>query len=162
MGGFDIVVSHMDDEGMWSEPENLGYPINSVDDEEGFVMSVDGRRGYFSSGTQNLHDAATEYFGEKDLYFIDMPDMELANLTVLRGHINVAEGEKLPESAMIYITNKQTGEVILAPPRIRDGAFFAILPACLEYTIDYQVHDKTFYTEDITVPCESDPRRGPR
>ena len=33
MGGFDIFRSERKEDGSWSDPENLGYPINTPDDE---------------------------------------------------------------------------------------------------------------------------------
>ena len=49
-GGYDIFRSVYDSaSGEWSQPENLGYPVNTPDDEIFFQMSVDGRRGYFAS-----------------------------------------------------------------------------------------------------------------
>lgn len=49
-GGYDIFRSVYDSAaGEWSPPENLGYPVNTPDDEIFFQMSADGRRGYFAS-----------------------------------------------------------------------------------------------------------------
>ena len=49
MGGYDVFVSHLNEAGIWSEPENLGTPINSPDDDMCFVISASGRFGYLSS-----------------------------------------------------------------------------------------------------------------
>lgn len=48
MGGFDIFRTRFVD-GRWTKPENLGWPINSPDDDLYFVLAPDGRTGYFSS-----------------------------------------------------------------------------------------------------------------
>jgi len=49
-GGYDIFRSVYDSARQeWSEPENLGYPVNTPDDEIYFQISKDGRRGYFAS-----------------------------------------------------------------------------------------------------------------
>ena len=49
-GGYDIFKSVYDSlSGEWSEPENLGYPVNTPDDEIFFRASKDGRVGYYSS-----------------------------------------------------------------------------------------------------------------
>ncbi len=63
MGGFDIFKSTVDDNGVWSEPENLGYPINTPDDDVYYYMSSNGLRGYLSS-----YRAGGA--GEKDIYEI--------------------------------------------------------------------------------------------
>jgi Tol biopolymer transport system component len=49
MGGFDIFVTEIDDQGKWTTPRNLSYPINSPDDDLCFVISANGRHGYCSS-----------------------------------------------------------------------------------------------------------------
>jgi outer membrane protein OmpA-like peptidoglycan-associated protein len=48
MGGYDIFKSVYQN-GKWSEPENLGWPINTPDDDVYFVMSASGQHGYYSS-----------------------------------------------------------------------------------------------------------------
>ncbi len=149
MGGFDIFMTEMNDDGTWTSPKNLGSPLNSTDDDAFFVTTADGRRGYFSS------DKIGGY-GEKDIYFVDLPsDMEAEGLTVLKGYIIPAPGEELPPSTILYVTDKATGEVKTYKPRQRDGVYVAILPPCKEYNLDYRVNDKTVHTEDIFVECES-------
>ena len=66
---------------------NIGYPLNTVDDDVFFVTTADGRRGYFSS------DKIGGY-GEKDIYFVDFPDeMGAEGLAVLKGFIIPPPGE---------------------------------------------------------------------
>ncbi|MBL0126502.1 MAG: PD40 domain-containing protein [Flavobacteriales bacterium] len=149
MGGFDIFKTELQDDGTWTVPTNLGYPLNTVDDDVFFITTADGRRGYFSS------DQIGGY-GEKDIYFVDLgADAESEGLTVLKGYIIPAPGESLPPSTILYVTDKSTGEVKTYKPRQRDGVYVAILPPCREYNLDYRVNDKTVHTEDIFVECES-------
>ena len=49
LGGYDIFMSRLDDNGKWSIPVNIGYPINTEADEAGFFVSTDARTGNFSS-----------------------------------------------------------------------------------------------------------------
>lgn len=68
MGGFDIFVSQrVSNE--WTKPMNLGYPINTADDDIYFVLSGDSRTGYYASGKEGG-------YGEKDIYIIRMPALE--------------------------------------------------------------------------------------
>lgn len=71
MGGFDIFVSTLSDEGIWAEPENMGFPINTTSDDIGFMMTIDGKKGYYSSARdahENAHinnlDIYEVFFGE--------------------------------------------------------------------------------------------------
>jgi outer membrane protein OmpA-like peptidoglycan-associated protein len=49
MGGFDIFFSKIQKDGTWSEPQNIGYPINTRNDDLGFIVSTSGEKAYFSS-----------------------------------------------------------------------------------------------------------------
>ncbi len=149
MGGFDIFYSQMGEDGEWSKPVNVGYPLNTVDDDIFFVTSADGRRAYYSSRQEGG-------FGEKDLYMVDLPESERAPcLTVLKGFVVSPEGTRVPESTTIYVTNSETGVTSQYKPRLRDGVFVAILPPCVDYSVDYRVNGKSIAVEDIHVPCET-------
>jgi outer membrane protein OmpA-like peptidoglycan-associated protein len=54
MGGYDVYVSHRISGIEWSEPQNLGYPINSTDDDLFFSPTKDPNVGYFA-----LHDSSS-------------------------------------------------------------------------------------------------------
>ncbi|HSN50688.1 MAG TPA: hypothetical protein VLR52_05605, partial [Bacteroidales bacterium] len=53
LGGYDIFYSRLAENGTWSKPVNIGYPINSPEDEAGFFVSTDGQTGYFTSNKFN-------------------------------------------------------------------------------------------------------------
>lgn len=53
LGMRDIFVSHLQENGDWSEPENIGDIVNSPFDEEGVSISKDGKTLYFSSTGHN-------------------------------------------------------------------------------------------------------------
>jgi outer membrane protein OmpA-like peptidoglycan-associated protein/tetratricopeptide (TPR) repeat protein len=49
LGGFDVFYSQYNGLGQWSEPKNMGYPINTENDELGLMVSANGKRIFFSS-----------------------------------------------------------------------------------------------------------------
>lgn len=55
MGGYDIFMSTLED-GVWSQPKNMGYPINSTFDEKHFILSADGKTAYLSSNRDGVYD----------------------------------------------------------------------------------------------------------
>ena len=67
LGGQDIFRSIRHDDGTWSIPENLGYPINTHGDESGFVINGLGNKAYFSS------DQLENNNKKLDIYEIDLP-----------------------------------------------------------------------------------------
>ncbi|MTI29610.1 hypothetical protein E1171_02195 [Cytophagales bacterium RKSG123] len=46
-GGFDLYASEKEGE-RWANPQNLGYPINTHDDQVSFFVSLDGKTAYYS------------------------------------------------------------------------------------------------------------------
>ena len=66
MGGYDIFMSTLVD-GVWSQPVNMGYPINSEFDEKHFILSSDGKTAYISSNRD----------GDYDIYQVDMTNYTL-------------------------------------------------------------------------------------
>lgn len=149
MGGFDIFYSTLGEDENWSKPENIGYPLNTVDDDVFFFPSADQKRAYYSSRKEEGH-------GLKDIYMIDMPDTPIeTDLAVLKGFIIAAPGEDLPEDCYILVTNNKNGEITEYSPRARDGAYVAVLPPCSGYHIEYVVNQDIIQEEFINVPCES-------
>ncbi|MGI4743599.1 MAG: OmpA family protein [Janthinobacterium lividum] len=71
MGGYDIFKSTLNAQGQWSEPENLGWPINTPDDDVYFVLSASGQHGYYSSDQPGG-------LGGKDIYCVTFLGPEAA------------------------------------------------------------------------------------
>jgi len=68
MGGFDVFKTTLDlKNNEWSEPVNLGYPINTPDDDIYIVFSKDGKRAYYSSVRE-------DGMGYTDIYLITIPE----------------------------------------------------------------------------------------
>lgn len=64
MGGYDLFRSDLQSNGLWSKPENLGYPLNTPDDNVFFCPVDKGNGGYISLTLEN------EGYGKADLYKI--------------------------------------------------------------------------------------------
>lgn len=68
MGGYDVFKSTFDPKtNEWSEPQNLGYPINTPDDDIYFVITKDAKRAYYSSVRE-------DGMGYTDIYMITIPE----------------------------------------------------------------------------------------
>ncbi len=93
MGGFDIFFSMMGDSG-WTPPQNMGYPINTTDDDIFYVVSADGKRGYFSS-------VRAEGKGEQDIYMVTIPQRTVIPVTLLKGKVSFTG---IKDTMMAYVT----------------------------------------------------------
>ncbi len=51
-GGLDVFVSYLGEDSNFSQPQNIGAPINSPMDDFGFIMNAETRKGYFSSNRE--------------------------------------------------------------------------------------------------------------
>ncbi len=147
MGGFDIFVSMIEEDKKFSEPYNMGYPINTPGDDIFFVTSPDGKRGYFSSSKEGGK-------GEKDIYVMFIPDAKEKPLALFKGSILPADGEKLPDDLEIVVINKETGEIVGRYRPKANGSFSTILPPNKNYNFSYQSKGEEFYNEDLYVSNE--------
>lgn len=149
MGGFDIMFTTIIDDNTFGEITNIGYPINTTDDDVFYISSVDGKRGYFSS-------AKDGGYGEKDIYMVSIPESKEKPLALFKGQIIPAPGETLPEDLMIVVKDKETGEIVgTYKPRLVNGVFSTILPPGKEYNFSYQApQGEEFYNEDVFVTNE--------
>jgi len=94
MGGFDIFYSKMDDKGIFYSPKNLGNPINTDKDEHGFIVSTDGKYGYFAS---NLDGTSLDIYSF-ELYESARPK----KVVFVEGSIK-SESGKVPENVEIEL-----------------------------------------------------------
>jgi outer membrane protein OmpA-like peptidoglycan-associated protein len=67
MGGKDLFYSKMQPDGTWSNPVNLGYPINSYKDESGIFINAQGNVAYFASNRAGG-------FGGLDIYCFELDE----------------------------------------------------------------------------------------
>ncbi len=151
MGLFDIFMTVRDENGVWSTPTNLGYPINSVGDDYFYTHTADGSKAYLTSFRKGG-------LGEKDIYEVKISDSKVKNVAFLNGQIIHVKGKPIPENS--YITVKcsncadQTEAIIT--PRIRDGGFFYKLEKCKEYELAYYYNSsvKNPYKEKFSTNCD--------
>ncbi len=84
MGGFDIFKSiYSEESNTWSSPENLGYPINSPDDELSISFTGDSCYGYLSSSRDGG-------FGDLDLYKVKF-NKENIRYCIVSGYVTTAD-----------------------------------------------------------------------
>ena len=150
MGGFDIMWSVIDEDGQFSLPINMEYPINTTDDDLYLVASPDNKRLYYASA----HESTDKIFnhGEKDIYMITY-DKGIANdLALFKGQIKPGPCDSLPIDIAIIVTNSSSGEIVgTYRPQHFTGAFTVVLPLGSKYNFSYQQSGTEIYTESIDV-----------
>jgi hypothetical protein len=148
MGGYDIFTSTLTENG-WEKPINLGYPVNSLEDDIFFNTTPDGKRAYFSSYKEDS-------YGETDIYMLKLIDAEEIPLTLYRGKFVYMNSDRPPAGALVTVVGNSDGELVgVYSPRQRDGEFSMILEPNQSYHIIYEADGFEPYEEDILVPEDS-------
>ena len=149
MGGFDLFVSKKDNDGNWGAPENMGYPLNTVDDDVFYQPMADGKRAYYSS----RRDGGS---GDLDLYEVEMPDIKATQLASFKGVFKPIQGKKLPQGMKVSLTNVSWSEKQESPVNAANGEFFAALKPCSTYQIEYFDGVESVKSEILVIPCENE------
>ncbi len=128
VGGYDVYVSTLDQAtNLWTDPVNMGWPINSPDDEMHFKMNADGSSGYFSSN--RIHSK-----GDYDIFFFWSIEK-----TKIRGRvINALTQEPVTE-----------GEIRFHPSQYLDEYFRSPLDSSGRYGTDI-ISNENFRVEVIS------------
>lgn len=147
MGGFDIFVTELV-EGTWLEPLNMGYPVNTSDDDIYFVISSTGKSGYYSSGKEGG-------FGEKDIYHIEFPYFPYPrryNIIELAGVVqDVNSLDTIP--AMVFLVDNETNKVldsVLTGPET--GQFYFVLEPERSYSLQVKSSGYPSASEEVNTP----------
>jgi outer membrane protein OmpA-like peptidoglycan-associated protein len=107
IGGYDIFATEFDSINKdWKEPINIGFPINTPDDDIYFVKSTNKNSGYYAS-------VKNDGVGEKDIYTVEVPSgyEELKELTSKKGTEVVLTEKKTPEVSPAKEAKKELKEI---------------------------------------------------
>lgn len=153
MGGYDIFKSTFEN-GKWSKPVNLGYPINTIGDERHFVLTTDGSKAYYSAVKPGGQ-------GDLDIYEVDMSQYGVEKkadetpaytgppLSILKGKvIDSNTGQNL--SVKIDVTDA-TGNVTSIESD-ESGDYFITIEAEKDYTISVNDANYKAFSEKVNLP----------
>ncbi len=148
MGGLDIFMSKMDENGEWQTPINLGYPINTYNDESSLLVAADGELAYFSSDKEGG-------FGGLDLYSFVMPEhLRPEKITYLKGKLLDAEIKK-PVEGKFEIVDVATQKVVTTSWANAAGEFLVCLTAGYEYALSAEATGYLFHSENFEFTSSS-------
>jgi hypothetical protein len=151
MGGYDYFKSEYNAEkDEWSEPVNLGYPINTSDDNIYFSVTADKKHAYIAAQRD-------DGFGDLDIYritFNSEPGASNAKYTIVQGTVvgdSAAEGK-----IKIILTDGSNKTVGIYNSQLNHGKFLMIIPAG-KYHITTEANGFKPYSEDFTIADKSQP-----
>ncbi|MFN0081663.1 MAG: OmpA family protein [Ferruginibacter sp.] len=141
-GMSDLFVSRRNEKGEWLTPTNLGYPINTIDDEGSLVVSADGKTAYYASDKGDFKNGL-------DLYTFELREDIRAQKTFwVKGKIydkNTKAG--LPSS--VELTTLDSGYVLSKLQTDEDGNYLTTLPSGKNYAFTVNRKGYLFYSESF-------------
>jgi hypothetical protein len=143
MGGFDIFQSRLNwKDSTFSNPVNLGYPINTTDDDIYYVLSANGDRGYYASGKaggQGLKDIYSVYPG-----FVG----KKPSLFMVKGKIT-EKGSSVGALISVEIVDQNNNKFADFTSNASTGNYLVSLPAGAVFKLTYKYKNYTSKTLDI-------------
>ncbi len=176
MGGYDIFYSENDGAGNWSEPVNIGYPVNTPEDDVFFVVAGNARYAYFSSdreggyGLQDIYritflgpEKLLAYGSEDNLIAssestitqkieAEKVEVRTVRLTILKGTITDALSEEPIEASIELYDNEKDELIATMSSNKSTGRYLVSLPSGKNYGIAVRAEDYLFYSENFDIP----------
>ena len=169
MGSYDIFKATYDlKKNVWSEPENLGYPINTPDDDIFYITSSDGKRAYYSSVRE-------DGLGYTDIYIITTPegmkDVEPITPVVknpveqpkkvvkpLKYVVNIVDAQsKAPLAVKVRLQGLNDNMIVSSTP-VKPGVYeFKIThPAAKDYRLSIEKGGYVFQNQNVKIQGTSE------
>ena len=145
MGGYDLYYSTLQADGTWSEPVNMGYPINSPADEINVFINAHGTVAYIASDKDGG-------YGGLDLYSFELDDQLRPNpVTYIKGRVRDAfSGE--PLSARIEMIDLNTKQLLTATTSDpQTGSYLACVHTGGNILLNVSHPDYPFYSENFQI-----------
>jgi hypothetical protein len=146
MGGYDIFYSTLLPDGTWSVPLNVGYPLNSTDDDVFFKPQFQGYVGYYSKETAGG-------YGQQDLYRIEIFSDDHPRKFFVRGMVKVADLiANIKDSVKISAMNiKNPNQTVIVYSNPNSGEYEFQLPQG-NYQITYEGNGGEKITRNLDLP----------
>lgn len=143
MGGMDLFVAKRDDNGRWTQPTNLGYPINTEGDDNNLIVSADGRTAIFASQRDGGQ-------GKMDLYSFELPVESRPTVAIcFKGRVsNAKDGQ--PVASDIRIIDLANGTTVANTSSDgKNGLYIVSLPAGKDYAFHVTANGFLFHSQNV-------------
>lgn len=142
MGGADIFMSRRKADGNWGDPVNLGFPVNSADDENSLLVSPSGRMAYFASDREGG-------VGGLDLYEFELPaQLKPEPITYVKGSVYHAQTRQ-PLEASFELIDLDSQKLLTRSYSQKNGEFLVTLTANKNYLVNVSREGFLFYSDNF-------------
>ncbi len=134
MGGLDLFFSEKQNDGSWSEPKNLGYPINNYLDQVSLFVTADGKKGFYAD--RKFSPNGVEESGIIMEFEIPAPVAVSTRTQYVKGKV-LDEKSKQPLDAHIDLINLANGqkESFTSSDKV-DGSYLLVVNERTEYALE--------------------------
>jgi outer membrane protein OmpA-like peptidoglycan-associated protein len=151
MGGYDIFKTTFEN-GKWTAPVNMGYPVNTTEDDLHFVISNDSKSAFYSA----IREGG---FGDRDIYSIDLsllnaPKTVPMKMVVIKGSVEDDEGKTT--DAEVQVVDAASGKPVGMFRTTASGKYIASVQAGSKYNIVVQKTGFEIFQEEINIANTSD------
>lgn len=139
-GGTDLYLVRKVENRKWGKPENLGYPINTIENDGSLFIASDGISAYYASDRADSK-------GGLDLYRFELPEaVRPAKTLYVQGTVTDAKtGKPLP--SMVELVNNHTRQTVSRVQTDETGFYFITLPVGQDYTFTVNRKGYLFYSD---------------
>jgi outer membrane protein OmpA-like peptidoglycan-associated protein len=143
-GGMDLFYSRRQPDGSWGPAVNLGYPINTIDEDASMIVAADGKTAYFASDR-------TDSKGTLDIYSFELYDAARPLQTLyVKGYVYDAKtNARIP--ANVELTDLQNGLTISTIKTDPQGSFLVPLPVGKDYAFNVNKGGYLFYSDNFSL-----------
>jgi outer membrane protein OmpA-like peptidoglycan-associated protein len=141
-GGNDLFVARKGLGGNWSKPMNLGYPINTIDDEGTLFIAANGKTAYYASDRSDTK-------GGLDIYSFELrQDIRPVKTLWVKGTVTDKKtGAGLP--SLVELTDLATKQTINLVATDKNGHYFMTLPVGKDYAFSVNQKGYLFYSDNF-------------
>ncbi len=140
LGRGDIFISRMKDDGTWSKPVNLGFPVNTHNEEVGFIVNARGDRAYYSTNRRAGTDT--------DIYTFEMPpEARPRPVSYITGRVYDSRNMK-GVMATLRLIDIETGKLVTeSVSSSGEGDYILSLPTGADYAFNVSHPGYLFYSD---------------
>ncbi|MBN1117523.1 MAG: OmpA family protein [Bacteroidales bacterium] len=159
MGGYDVFKSELGNVNLWSKPVNLGYPVNTPNDDIFYSVMPDNKTAYYStnreSGIGGMDIYKVIYLGSEkqmyvsyledpikgikdpvdDIYFEKSKLLDIDTRLLMRGFVTDSENQE-PVKAKIELIDQETNESVAVAICDSTGNYSLRIPESKKYGVD--------------------------
>ncbi len=144
MGGLDIFMSKKQADGSWGKAINLGYPINTITDENSLLVDANGKLAYFASEREGGN-------GGLDIYQFELPEsVRPEKITYVKG-LTFNAKTKAPLDASFELIDLESQQTVSKAYSNSAGEFLVTLTSNHNYLVNVSKNGFLFYSDNFSL-----------